>query len=168
MPVDLIKRIDWDKIYPPFAKKCFDLAAACRARGVDYYATSGFRSPEEQLRLWQLGRSPAGAVVEPRKVVTKLRFGLHNCGLAVDWTRDGDLTEAGLQPSWKAPDYRVLAEEAVKLGLEAGFFWKIFVDAPHTQLPIGSKNITITTLRGLVAKGGVKAAWGLLDRNGFA
>jgi peptidoglycan L-alanyl-D-glutamate endopeptidase CwlK len=167
MPTELLKRVDWGKAYAPFRDKCFELAARCRAKGVDYYATSLFRSPDEQLKLWQQGRDDKGAVVDPKKVVTKVKFGLHNVGIACDFTRDAG-PKVGLQPSWKEDEYRVLAEEATRLGLESGFYWKTFKDAPHVQLPIGSKNITITMLRGLVQKGGVEAAWKLLDRNGFA
>jgi peptidoglycan L-alanyl-D-glutamate endopeptidase CwlK len=165
VPTKLLTRIDWGQIYPPFRDKCFDLAAACQARGVDYYATSGFRSPAEQLKLWQQGRDAKGAVIAPGKVVTQLKFGLHNVGIAVDWTKDGSPAD-GLQPVWKLEDYRVLAEEAVKLGLEAGFNWSGFKDGPHVQLPISSKNITVSMLRGLaLGPGGRASAWGLLDRN---
>ncbi len=167
MPTELLTRVDWDRIYPGLRDKCFELAARCRARGVDYYATSGFRSPAEQLKLWQQGRDAAGAVVEPKKVVTTLKFGMHNAGLAVDWTRDGS-TAKGLQPVWTLADYAVLAEEAVKLGLESGYYWKTFKDGPHVQVPVGTKNITVSMVRGLVnGTGGVAAAWRLLESNGL-
>lgn len=166
MPTDLLLRLDWSNIYPPFRDKTWELAARCRKRGVDYYATSGFRSPEEQMKLWLQGRNAAGAVVDPKKIVTKVKFGLHNVGCAVDFTFDAAPAK-GLQPRWQPEDYRVLAEEATALGLEAGFFWASFRDAPHVQVPIGSKNITITMLRGLHAKGGLKAVWGALDRAGL-
>ncbi len=166
MPKDLISRLNWENIYPPFRDQIFELVARCRARGADYFATSGFRSPEEQLALYQKGRNAEGAVVDPGKVVTKVRFSLHCVGLAIDFTFDLDLTKPRLQPSWKASDYTILAEEAERLGLEPGLRWRSFPDAPHVQLPIGKKNITITTLRGLYGKAGLKAVHGLLDRNG--
>lgn len=166
MPKDLLLRVDWTNVWPSFRDQVFELVARCRARGADYYATSTYRSPAEQLALWQKGRNKDGAVIDPAKVVTKIKFGLHNCGLAVDFTRDADLTKPKLQPSWKAEDYEVLAEEAEKLGLESGARWKTFKDYPHVQVPLAKKNITITSCRGLFAKGGLPAVWGFLDRNG--
>lgn len=165
MPADLIQRVNWDLIYPPFAEKCFDLAANCRARGVDYWALAGYRSPEEQLKLWQKGRNAAGAVVEPKSVVTKVKFGAHNLSIAVDWARDADLAKPGLQPSWKSADeYKVLAEEAQELGLEAGYFWKSFQDPPHVQLPLESKGLTFSRLRQVYWVKGLTGVWAELNR----
>lgn len=165
MPSELL-RVNLDLLYPRFVELCLEVQAACKARGHLYYWTSGFRSPEEQLALWQQGRNAAGAVVDPKKVVTKLKYGLHNAGIAADFTKDLDAVKPGLQPSWNRADYAVLAEEAVKVGLEPGHLWKSFPDSPHLQLPISKKNITITMLRGLHSKGSIKPLWSFLDRNG--
>lgn len=165
MPKDLI-RVNLDLLHPRFVELCLETLANCEARGSRYYWTSGFRSPAEQLALWQKGRDAAGAVVNPKAVVTKLKYGLHNAGIAGDFTRDSDMAKPGLQPSWNRADYLVLAEEAQKVGLEAGHFWKSFPDSPHLQLPIGKHNISVTMLRGLHAKGDIKPLWSFLDKNG--
>lgn len=167
MPRDLLTRVNWDLIYPAFRDRCFELVARCRARGADYFATSGCRTPEEQLKLWQQGRDAKGSVVDPKRVVTKVKFGAHNAGVAVDFTRDSDTTRGGLQPSWKAADYQVLATEAKALGLEAGYFWKSFPDAPHVQLPLSTRGVTLSQLRAEYQKGGMPAVWKLLDDKGF-
>lgn len=163
MPTDLV-RINLDLLYPPFTEKVLELAARCRAKGRNYYLNIGYRSPEEQLALWQKGRNEAGAVVDPKKVVTKLRVGAHNFGIAVDFCADADPVKPGLQPSWSRDDYTLLAEEAVKLGLEAGHYWAGFPDSPHVQLPIAKHHITLSMLHGLYSKlGKLSHAWALLD-----
>lgn len=165
MPSDLV-RVDLDALYPPFVELVLKLQANCRLRGADYYSVSGFRTPKEQLKLWQKGRNAAGAVVDPKKVVTNVKFGAHNAGVAVDFCFDGDRKIPKLQPSYKLEDYRILAEEAQDLGLEAGFYWRSFKDGPHVQLPLEKHHITLTMLRGLEARGGIKAVWSFLDDNG--
>lgn len=166
MPTDLVQRINLDLLYPPFLELVLKILDECRTKGRDYYLVSGFRSPEEQLALWQKGRSAQGAVVRPKDVVTNVRFGAHNTGAAVDVCFDQDLKTPKLQPGYKLEDYRLFAETARAHGLEAGFFWKSPVDGPHIQLPLSSKNITLTMCRGLHAKGGIKSVWALLDKNG--
>jgi peptidoglycan LD-endopeptidase CwlK len=168
MPQDLIQRIlpTLDSLYPPFRDLVFDLLARCRARGADYVALSGYRSAQEQLKLWQKGRNAAGAVVDPSKVVTRVKYGAHNAGAAIDVCRDSDLHRVGLQPSWNRSDYVILAEEARALGLEPGFDWTNFPDLGHVQLPLEKKNVTLTMLRGLDARGGLKSVHHFLDANG--
>lgn len=167
MPKELVARINLDLIYPPFLERCLDLLAACRARGVDYFATHGYRSPEEQLALWKKGRNEAGAVVKPKEVVTRLRFGLHNVGIAMDLCCDADLTKTGLQPRWDAKAYDVLSEEAVKLGLESGHLWKGFKDSPHVQLPISKVGLDVGRLKNLYWLRGLKGVWAELDKRKF-
>lgn len=137
-----IDRIDTSTLYRPFFNKVIDLTVACRVRGTSYIITSGFRSYQEQAALYAQGRTTPGSIV------TNALPGqsLHNFGIAVDFCRDSDLVKIGLQPAWSKADYQILAEEAVKLGLEAGYNWKSFPDFPHCQLPIDSKMIKLITL----------------------
>ncbi len=158
MPAAQFSRLDLDKIHPAFLAKCFQLIANCNARGCFYVATSGYRSPAEQLVLWQKGRNAAGAVVAPKAVVTKVKFGLHNAGMAIDFTRDTSPDRSGLQPSWDADDYVVLAEEAVKLGLEPGLNWRTFKDPPHIQIA-GAPVLGV--LKRVYEQGGLPAVWAL-------
>lgn len=164
MPADLLTRINLDALYLPFAAQIMELVAACRARGADYFAIQGYRTPEEQLKLWQQGRSPNGAVIEPKKVVTKLKFGAHNLSIACDFCRDANTQQPKLQPSYKHEDYRILAEEAERLKLESGFRWTGFVDPPHVQLPLSRHGLSISALRRLYWVGGIAAVHKELDR----
>lgn len=165
MPSDLLKRVNWDLIYPPLVERIFDVVAACQARGSDYWAVNGFRSPEEQLALYAKGRNAAGAVTEPKKVVTKVKFGYHNLGLAVDFCRDGDIEKPALQPDYDVRHYALLAEEAESHGLEPGFRWK-WQDAPHVQLALYKKGLTVDELRRLYQVKGIPEVWARLDKHG--
>lgn len=165
MPTELLLRVDWTHIYPDFRDLCFTLVANCQARGARYFATSGFRSPEDQEALWSIGRNEDGAVIDPKAIVTKLRFGYHNLGIAIDFTRDIS-DKKGLQPSHAPADYEILAEEAEKLGLESGHRWKTLPDSYHVQLKLSSKNISLSMLKGRYEQTGkVSSAWHLLDEN---
>ncbi len=154
---ELFKRVDQSKLEPYFLSLCIQLVINCAKRGYVYYATSGIRTWKESQDLYNKGRNEKGEVVEPKLVVTRALPGqsYHNYGIALDFCLDKDLDKVGLQPDWDVKSYRVLGEEAVKLGLDAGVFWKSFVDAPHIQLPLsllGVQNISV--LRALYLKRG--------------
>lgn len=166
MPADLTKRINLDLLYPPFCVKYLDLLANCRAAGADYVVTSGYRSPDEQMALWRKGRNANGAVIAPGEVVTRVKFGAHNCGVAADAVRDTDVTKPGVQVSWKKADYVILATQAEQLNLEAGANWKTFQDAPHVQLPLNKRGVSLQHLAALYASGGIAAVWAYLDTKG--
>jgi len=160
MTTDLFKRIDLSAIYPPLRAKVVQLAENCRKRGVEYWAISGYRSPEEQAKLYFQGRTLPGPKVTNAKPFTSY----HNYGLAVDFVMDTDIKRDGLQPNWDIKSYAVLAEEAKKLGLEAGYYWTQFKDAPHIQLPLSTSKIKLLELEALYKKGGIPAVWAHLDK----
>lgn len=166
---ELMKRLDAKTIHPALWALAVKLVEACLARGVQYYAISGYRSVEEQNGLYAQGRTKPGAIV------TNARGGqsAHNFGVAIDFCKDADVARAGLQPDWNADSYKVLAEEAKKLGLEAGLYWQ-FKDAPHIQLPLTAHGIKLfsaapkpdddNNLLALHTKGGMAAVWARIDK----
>lgn len=157
---DYFKRVDQTKLYGPFRRKMEQLVVNCARRGVDYYAISGMRTPEEQDALFAQGRTRTGPIV------TKARGGqsAHNFGVAEDFCKDSDRERAGLQPDWDAEEYNILAEEAEKLGLEAGHRWK-FKDSPHVQLPLSKYGITMKQLYNIYrSSGNMGAVWAYLDK----
>lgn len=156
---DYFKRINTADLYQPFYQKLQQLVANCSALGVDYYAGSGFRSWDDQDKLYAQGRTTPG------KIVTKAKGGQsnHNYGVAVDFIKDADLTTPGLQPTWKVEDYKLLADEAKKLGLEPGFYWN-FQDPPHIQLNLGSVGLSFADLRQEYSNGGMPAVFQKLDQ----
>lgn len=167
------KAVDESKVYPRFLKKLEELVANCEARGVQYWATSGFRSWTEQDALYALGRTVKNVDATPAKpmggTVTKAKGGqsYHNMTTACDFALDGDTTRAGLQPDWNREAYLVLAEEAKKLGLDAGFWWTGFPDAPHVQLDITKAGLNLASMQALYKKGGIPAIWAELDKHNW-
>jgi peptidoglycan L-alanyl-D-glutamate endopeptidase CwlK len=98
--------------------------------------------------------------------VTNARGGqsYHNFGIAADFALDKDAARDGLQPDWSFESYRVLAEEAKAIGLEPGFYWKSFPDAPHCQLPLSRVGLKLQDLSALYSKGGMPLVWAALDK----
>lgn len=158
MPSELVKKINLDQLYLPFTERYLQLLANCDARGARYYSISGYRSVPEQNELYAQGRT------KPGQIVTKAKGGQswHNWGVAGDSCRDKDVTRAGLQMDWDMDSYAILAEEAKKLGLDAGYYWK-FKDAPHVQLDVAKHGITLDAVNQIYNKGGIKAVWAYFD-----
>lgn len=162
MPADLVRRINLDLLYPPLLSKYLALLARCRDRGADYFAISGYRSPDEQTALYLQGRTLPGPVVTNARAYRSL----HNYGLAVDSCRDADATREGLQPSWQHADYLVLREEGAKDGLTPLSF-----EDPHVQLDIAAKGVTVEMLERVWRRthretDALKAVWRYLDERG--
>lgn len=133
-------------VHPELANRIRLLIAAMLAHGVIVEVVQGFRTFAEQDALFAQGRT------KPGPVVTRARGGQsnHNYRLAVDLC---PFTNG--QPNWHAPDavWRQIADEARKLGLEAGYYWKEFQDKPHVQLP----GLSVSECSALYRKGGLAA-----------
>lgn len=125
-------------LYPPFAAQLADFEARLAAANLPFYLFMGMRTWSEQEALYAQGRT------KPGQIITNARGGdsWHNYGLAADYVLDGQTEKPGIQWSWdiKADldhdgrnDWLQMAEIAVSCGLEPGFFWKKFPDAPHVQ-----------------------------------
>ena len=112
---------------PSFKPKIEVLLHELEQMGIKCVVTSARRTMAEQAKLYAQGRTTHGAIV------TKADKGQssHNFGLAVDLA---PLNAAG-EIDWDANDdiWQVIARTAEKNGLEAGYFWKSFVDKPHIQ-----------------------------------
>ncbi len=135
-------------------------------------AFQGWRSLELQKALFAQGRLPLAQVNELRAaagepplqsedenfVVTKLKIGWHNFGLAVDLVEDGDPSKAGIQWSWKAATDYLLIGAVVKeiKDLAWGGFWKAWKDYPHVEMTGG---LTLAEATTLYAQGGLDAVW---------
>ena len=159
MPVDLVQRISLDQLYFPFLEKVLALLNACRLRGADYFAISGYRTDAEQMLLWCQGRT------QPGLIVTDAQGGdsAHNYGIAVDFCRDGYLDRRGLQPDFRPESYDVLGEEARRLGLVWGGDWRK-PDRPHVQWGPGfTTKVDLAPLKAIKATGGLTAVFEHLD-----
>ena len=144
---------DLNHLHPEFREGVIILLERCKEQGVIMTPYSTFRDVHHQARIWRQGRST-------REIKAKLKYlrrnsasfladvidsvgpqkgrskrtnaipGLswHNWGLAVDcfWNVDGDAR-------WIGPGYKVYADTALNLGMDAGFYWKTITDSPHVQ-----------------------------------
>ena len=175
------KAVDWSLIYPPFQRLYRQALSACLMEGSEFYATCGTRTYPQQVELFLKGRKTPGPHAGESNypalglTVTKARPGesYHNFGIAIDSTRDGDLTRPGLQPDWNIEHYEPLARNAKKVGLHSLFYSSEFREGPHVELDLDSRGLTRNILRleferrGFSdPKAGLADAWSLLDRHG--
>lgn len=167
MPADLTLLV------PAFKAQVEILLVNCKNRGIEMRASDTVRSPFDQAKIWRQSRTSEEIhkkIVElqnnnapflahclesvgPQKgdPVTKAIPGLswHQWGEAVDcfWVVnnkavwDLETVVNGLN------GFMVYANEAKKLGLDAGLFWNNFKDSPHVQLRKASSPAKIFSLQ---------------------
>lgn len=103
------------------------MIALAASDGFTLLVTQGFRSIEQQNRLYEIGRRG----IPGERKVTNARGGQsnHNRGAAVDFAFvvNGEI-------SWDARLYRHIGRWAAKVGLKWGGNWKSFKDLPHVEL----------------------------------
>lgn len=108
---------------PEFASKILLFEKKLTQNGIKVILTCGYRSVEEQNRLYAVGRT------KPGKKVTNARGGdsWHNYGLAADYAFiiNGKVT-------WNGP-WDVFGRVARACGLEWGGDFKTILDRPHVQ-----------------------------------
>jgi peptidoglycan L-alanyl-D-glutamate endopeptidase CwlK len=119
---------------PEFRAKLETFEKRLLESGIRVKMTCGYRSIEEQNRLYALGRT------QPGKIVTNARGGRswHNFGLAADYA-----FVIGGQLTWNGP-WKVFGRIAKECGLEWGGSWTKFPDRPHVQWRKGK---SLTELR---------------------
>ncbi len=139
--------------FAPVAQK---LLAACERRGVIMRPFFTVRGPGVQARLWCQSRTvdqiekriEAMRLNDAHWLASLMDVRLAKTGPAVtnalpgmSWHQWGEAIDcfalgANGKAIWDSRDaaYRVYAEEAKKLGLEAGALWPRFPDAVHVQL----------------------------------
>jgi peptidoglycan L-alanyl-D-glutamate endopeptidase CwlK len=158
MPADL------NALLPAFRIRVEDLVSACRQRGVEIRPYTAMRDPVEQARLWRQSRAReeiehkigelrgrgapflahcievAGACSGAHATHSIPGLSWHQWGEAVDsfWVVDGRAEWSTSRKVAGVNGYQVYAEEATKLGLDAGGLWRRFKDWPHVQLRPGS------------------------------
>jgi peptidoglycan L-alanyl-D-glutamate endopeptidase CwlK len=114
-------------VKPELAEKCLAIIAQAASEGFTLIVTQGFRSIEEQNRLYQIGRRG----IPGERIVTNARGGQsnHNHREAVDFA----FIVAG-EISWDEKLYQNIGRWAQKVGLKWGGNWKSFKDFPHVEL----------------------------------
>lgn len=116
---------DWSKLNPRFTQSVLQLLARLRERGYAFALLEGYRSPERQEKLADLGNH----VTSARAFQSK-----HQYGAAADLAplRDGRLVISERDP-WAMEAYQALGEEAEKAGLVWGGRWW-FKDYGHVEV----------------------------------
>ncbi|MFT3849468.1 MAG: M15 family metallopeptidase [Propionivibrio sp.] len=116
---------DWNKLNPEFMHPVLQVFARLAARGYTFALLEGYRSPERQEKLADLGSQ----VTNARSFQSK-----HQYGMAADLApvRDGKLVISERDP-WAMEAYLALGEEAEKLGLTWGGRWW-FKDYGHVEM----------------------------------
>ncbi len=130
---------------PVVRERSNQLIAQAAKKGIVVVITNGFRSSEEQDRLYGQGRTTRG------NIVTNAKGGesFHNYGLAIDfalktpsgtviWDRQYDGNKNG------AADWTEVVKMAKSLGFKWGGDWAQFKDYPHLQMDFG---LTIADLK---------------------
>lgn len=124
---------DWSRLDADFARLAVLVFARAEARGFPFTLLEGYRSPERQDALADLPT----LVTNARAFQSK-----HQYGLALDAAplRGGRLLISERDP-WAMEAYRVLGEEAEKVGLTWGGRWKL-KDFGHIEAP---RSIAVAT-----------------------
>lgn len=133
------------EIHPIVEERSNQLIQQSAEKGIVIVITDGFRSAEDQDRLYEKGRSSEG------NIVTNAKGGesYHNFGLAVDfaiqvpsgniiWDMQYDGNGNGVA------DWMEVVEMAKVLGFEWGGDWVGFKDYPHLEMNFG---LTIAQLQ---------------------
>ncbi len=162
-----------EDLVPEFRQRAQQLLQNCTERGVAMRAYFTLRSPFDQAKLWRQSRSRE----EIDRQIAEFRangadflahclesvgpqfgdpvtnappgYSWHQWGEAVDcfWLVDGHAEWSTLKKIDGINGYRIYAEEAQSLGLEAGGFWRSIKDWPHVQLRALSHPAKVFTLQ---------------------
>ncbi len=126
-------RIDRSKLHPQLDYKLGLLLKKCEKKGIYLIVTEGFRSKEQQDKLYAKGRTAPG------NIVTNARGSSYNSqhqwGIAFDIAMNYDVDGDGkvTDDTWNAKGFQKVAKIAKSIGLGWGGDWK-FVDTPHFYL----------------------------------
>ena len=123
---------DWEKLNPRFTQPVLQVLLRLQERGYPFALLEGYRSPERQEKLADMGSH----VTSARAFQSK-----HQFGMAVDLAplRDGRLIISERDP-WAMEAYLALGEEAEKAGLIWGGRWW-FKDYGHVEIAESIKAI---------------------------
>lgn len=136
------------QLYPPFEESINALLLVAKANGLDVGIHQGFRSWEEQDRLYAKGRTTKG----PRVTNAKGGESRHQFGIAADIVfRENGKWSWAEKHNWKR-----LGELGEGLGLEWGGSWDKLKDRPHMQW---KTEMTLSQARSLYKKGGLQEVW---------
>jgi peptidoglycan LD-endopeptidase CwlK len=125
------------ELHPVVEEKKNKLVQQASDQGISIVITEGFRSKEEQDKLYAKGRTEEGNIV----TYSKGGQSYHNYGLAIDFAiqlKDGrviwDMKYDGNNNNQS--DWMEVVDIAKNLGFEWGGDWQGFKDYPHFQMSL--------------------------------
>ncbi|GAB4023727.1 hypothetical protein GCM10028808_74830 [Spirosoma migulaei] len=151
---------DLNTLVPEFKVKVEQLLENCLKQGIEMRPNEALRGPLKQAIYWRQSRS----IEEINKKIKELRVkeapfladclekvgpqhgkhvtdvipgvSWHQWGEALDclWIVKGEAEWSLTKLVNGLNGFKVYAQEAKKIGIEAGFFWPKFKDSPHVQL----------------------------------
>lgn len=127
-------RIDRSKLHPQLNYKLSLLLKKCKNKGIYLIITEGFRSKEQQDKLYAQGRTTPGIIVTNAKGISY--SSQHQWGIAFDVAMNYDIDGDGKisDDTWNPKGFREVSKIAKSIGLGWGGDWKGFVDTPHIYL----------------------------------
>lgn len=127
-------RIDRSKLHPQLDYKLGLLLKKCREKGIYLIVTEGFRSREQQDRLYAKGRTAPGSIVTNARGSSY--SSQHQWGIAFDIAMKYDVDGDGkvTDDTWNPKGFSEVAKIAKSIGLGWGGDWKSFQDTPHFYL----------------------------------
>lgn len=164
---------DVNLLVPDFRNKVTTLLQNCLNRGIEMRPNEGLRSPFTQAKYWRQSRTKEAI----KKKIAELRSEgadfLAHCLESVGPQHGDPVTNALPGLSWhqwgEALDcfwvvkgkavwdlttvvngqngFMVYADEAKKLGLDAGLFWASLQDSPHVQLRKAANPLKLFSLQ---------------------
>jgi peptidoglycan L-alanyl-D-glutamate endopeptidase CwlK len=135
---DAPSRARINTLHPAIRQDVIDSILAIEKRGVTIRVTYGYRTIEQQNKLYAKGRTAPGGKVTNAKGGQSY----HNYGLALDFClrhKDGKVSfnvHEDLDADGQA-DWREAMEEFKAHGFELGGEWNNFRDMPHVQKIFG-------------------------------
>lgn len=137
------------ELHPEIRNKVIDFFNEAEKQGIILRMTSGFRSYDEQNKLYAQGRTIAGPIVTNAKGGESN----HNFALAFDVVQ---MVKG--KPDWNC-DWNVIAKIAKTFGFAWGGDWKKFKDKPHFEMTFGN---TLAQLREKIKTGKIKDGYVIL------
>lgn len=153
-----MKRIDWDWLYPEVRINAGHVIDDMAEEGFVVFAYSGFRSWDEQEKIYAIGRTDESKAAG-EKIVTNAKPGnsLHNYGLAIDLA----FSKSGTNPWSESHPWDLLGEKVRDHDLQWGGDWTRFQDRPHIYRDYG---FTIPALKVLYARDKLTTVWTEIDK----
>lgn len=126
----MINSRNTNDLSPEATTVCLQWKINCVARKVEVAITSTYRDVESQNDLYAQGRT------KPGRIVTRAKGwqSWHQYRCAWDAYPDNDPDPNRIKPEWGKEDsrWKIMFEEARKLGIECGADWE-WQDFPHFQ-----------------------------------